>query len=37
MRNFLICPHCRRALTISEQIERHCVECGKDTDKQVKP
>lgn len=32
----LKCPHCRRYLTFSEQIERHCVECGKDTDKAVK-
>lgn len=27
----LQCPHCHRTLTIVEQIERHCAECGKDT------
>lgn len=30
------CPHCLRPLTIAETIERHCVECRKDTDKAVK-
>lgn len=29
----LKCPHCRRCLTFSEQVERHCIECRRDTDK----
>lgn len=33
----LIRHHGCSALTVAEQIEHHCVECGKDTDKQVKP
>lgn len=24
------CPHCRRALTIAETIERHCIDCELD-------
>lgn len=23
------CPHCQRRLSIAEQIERHCDDCGK--------
>ncbi|SCB59917.1 hypothetical protein GA0061105_108276 [Rhizobium aethiopicum] len=26
------CPHCGRTLSIAEVIERHCEQCGRQTD-----
>ncbi|MBX4908476.1 MULTISPECIES: hypothetical protein [Rhizobium] len=26
------CPHCGRALSIAEVIERHCENCGRQTE-----
>lgn len=28
--SYLGCPNCHRRLSIAEQIERHCDDCGKE-------
>ncbi|WP_184458487.1 hypothetical protein [Rhizobium aethiopicum] len=30
--HYIGCPHCGRALSIAEVIERHCENCGRQTE-----